>query len=89
MYTKISSDFSFMMVFRKLKLLLSWPLQYLKRISKDSTDLNEETWRMILRTSQKYYPIKKSKSWKILQFQGIKVIAPRLTVKDSLHIYGT
>ena len=42
-----------------------------------------------MRTSQTYYPIKKSKSWKHLQLQGIRCIAPRLTTKDSLNIYGT
>ena len=89
MYTKISNYISFKIVFRKLKLILSWPLQYLKKISKDSPDLDKETWGIILRTSQAYCPIKKNKSWKKLHLQGIKVITPRLTVKDALNIYGT
>ncbi len=77
------------MVIRKLKLLLAWPIHYLKKISKESTDLDKEVWGMILRTSQAFYPIKKSKSWKIFELQGVKVIAPRLIQKDAINIYGT
>ena len=70
-------------------MILCWPLQYLRKIHKNRPDLNKAVWGLILRTSQTYYPIEKGKSWKFQQMQGIICIAPRLTTKDSLNIYGT
>ena len=83
MYAKVSNYYSFKILFRKLKLILCWPLQYKTKISKECPILDRETWALILRSSQEHYPIKKLKSWKTLQLQGIKVIAPSLTEKDA------